>query len=236
MLYKTQQQHSFVTTTDGAFVCVCMCVRSCTVCFINVFAVIGHRHTDRSRIAVDVLFAKQPLRFAATKPLYLVECIQCFSSSTAAAVSYKRNQPCSKPSRLCTSHGVCVWLVHSAQQQKIEPRQHFYVQRDDEPHIVGHHTRYTKHGAGKKLNISYHWNACSLFPTWYAPSISSKSFLEGEPCMTHNTIQCSNYYVVWYRGVPGLRASRQASVTAFISSLASHFEVFGIGVAIMKIE
>ena len=74
----TQQQHSFVTATNGASVCMYMC--SCT------WSVCCHRHTIRSRRAVCLCFLllkKHPLSHAATKTEY---------SRTAAAL---QRQPCS---------------------------------------------------------------------------------------------------------------------------------------------
>ena len=82
-------------------------------------------------------------------------------------------------SRLCAIHGVpatCV-SMDGAQQQEIEPRQHFRVQRNNEAHVVGPHARYTKHTAPAKKNSSPCISLelpCSPSSTCYAPGIPSK--------------------------------------------------------------
>ena len=56
-----QQQHSIVTATGGAS--VCMRARFCACAWV-----VGcHRHTKRSRRTVDLFWQKQPLSLAATK-------------------------------------------------------------------------------------------------------------------------------------------------------------------------
>ena len=78
-------------------------------------------------------------------------------------------QPCFKLSPFCQQSHAYVCVVGA--QQEIEPRQHFHVQCSDKAHIVGPHTRPTKH----RLQQQQKKNACVLSSsTCDAPRISNR--------------------------------------------------------------
>ena len=85
-------------------------------------------------------------------------------------------------SSVCTSsHGVCVcgWCT-----QEIE-LQHEHVQCNNRTHIVGPHTRYTKHTQHQKQS-AYSSLAllCSPFSTFDAHGVSSQPLSAREPCVS----------------------------------------------------
>ena len=86
-----------------------------------------------------------------------------------------------------------------AQQQEVKPRQHLHVQCNNETHVVGPHTRYTKHTAAaakKAVAHTYHRNACSLRSTYGAPGIPYQYHPEGDLCNTINIITTNVFPVV----------------------------------------
>ena len=107
--------------------------------------------------------------------MLLCVCLPCFCASVwhryvrgmcaAARIQQQdsraagQRQPCFKLFCVCAVAMVCV----VGAQQEVEARQHFHVQCTNQTHIVGPHTRYTKHTAVAKAGAhTNRWNA--LFP------------------------------------------------------------------------
>ena len=116
---RQQEQHSFVTATDG----VSLCMRA-FLCMLERSVCCRRPGTQNDKKSFGVYFQKQLLSLCSLRYQY--------EYSTAAAVQ------CSKVSRvLHQSRYMCV--VGAQQQEEIKSRQHFHVQCNNQTYIVGPH-------------------------------------------------------------------------------------------------
>ena len=139
LLRRSSSSSSSTPLWQSRTVLLCVCV--CAFCICG-WGVCCHRYTKRSRRVVDLFFGKSTAQPSSHK-----SSTQQYSSGGTAAVVQR--QPRSKLSPLCQS-SQCYVRMAGAQQQEIEPRQRQHVQRNNQTHIVGPHTRYTKHTAAAK--------------------------------------------------------------------------------------
>ena len=166
---RQRQQHSFVTATDGAYACACVCASVC------ISEICCHRRTKQQRRAVAFVLQRQPLSLAATKSAY---------SSRVAAV---HRQLCSKLSPVMTMY-VCGSSTGAGNRTKTT----FLHPMVQSKHIGGPHTRYTKHTQLIIQQQNQYYSSstlymsleplCSPFSTFDGPRIISQPHPEGEAC------------------------------------------------------
>ena len=145
LLPATQQEHSFVTTTDGASVCARSSMCEWSVCC--------YMHTKRPKERCCCFFK------AAAQP----RSQKSVPGTWHAAVQQKRYNGSRAPSsRVCaSSHGVCVWLVHSSRRSNgnIIFMPSATVKHTSSDLIPGTRSIYTSSKHSSPYS-TYHWNGC----------------------------------------------------------------------------
>ena len=127
---------------------LCFCV--CCVCASVCVSVCCHRNTKRSFRAMLFFFESSR---SASRPQNEIGMCQCSSFTAAAVLRSSSRVPEVAVDDVC---------AFGAQQQEIEPRQHFCAYCNNQTHIVGLINRYKKHtAAATAVAHTCHWNACA---------------------------------------------------------------------------